>query len=54
MSAPSPELPEDQIRTEWLHHRYHAPSDDVNQPVDLAAAGLYEDIVREPDHFRGQ
>jgi Zn-dependent M28 family amino/carboxypeptidase len=30
----------------WLTNRYHAPSDDLQQPVDLAAAGLYEDVVR--------
>jgi hypothetical protein len=41
-----PGTPEDQTKSEWLHHRYHAPSDDLNQPVDLGSAGLYEDIVR--------
>jgi Zn-dependent M28 family amino/carboxypeptidase len=41
-----PGSPEDKIHTEWLHHRYHAPSDDLDQPVDLGTAGLYEDIVR--------
>jgi Zn-dependent M28 family amino/carboxypeptidase len=30
---------------EWLTYRYHAPSDDVNQPVDLHSAALYEEIV---------
>ena len=39
--------PEEQINKQWLHDRYHAPSDDLNQPVDLAAAGKYEDIVRD-------
>ena len=29
----------------WLTTRYHAPSDDLNQPVDLQAAALYEEIV---------
>jgi Zn-dependent M28 family amino/carboxypeptidase len=38
--------PEQKIFKEWLTHRYHAPSDDVNQPVDLGAAALYEEIVR--------
>jgi len=33
--------------TEWLRHRYHAPSDDLAQPVDLGAAAGYEAIVRE-------
>ena len=32
---------------DWLTNRYHAPSDDINQPVDLSAAALYEEIVRE-------
>jgi Zn-dependent M28 family amino/carboxypeptidase len=41
-----PGTPDDQVKLDWLHHRYHAPSDDLTQPVDLAAAGLYEDIVR--------
>jgi Zn-dependent M28 family amino/carboxypeptidase len=31
---------------DWLTHRYHAPSDDTSQPVDLGAAGLYESVVR--------
>jgi Zn-dependent M28 family amino/carboxypeptidase len=45
--APDPGAPE-QVRLfrYWLTHRYHAPSDDTSQPVDLAAAGLYEDVVR--------
>ena len=38
--------PEQQIFKDWLTQRYHAPSDDPNQPVDLAAAGKYEEIVR--------
>ena len=39
--------PEQKIFKDWLTHRYHAPSDDVNQPVDLSAAALYEAIVRQ-------
>jgi len=38
--------PEEKIFNEWLTTRYHAPSDDANQPVDLQAAALYEEIVR--------
>lgn len=34
------------IHKDWLTHRYHAPSDDANQPVDLPAAAQYEEIVR--------
>jgi Zn-dependent M28 family amino/carboxypeptidase len=38
--------PEQKIFKDWLTNRYHAPSDDVNQPVDLQAAAMYEEIVR--------
>ena len=37
--------PEAAIHKQWLTQRYHAPSDDINQPVDLAAAGKYEDVM---------
>jgi hypothetical protein len=36
-----------QVQKDWLTHRYHAPSDDLNQPVDLATAGKYETILRD-------
>jgi Zn-dependent M28 family amino/carboxypeptidase len=39
--------PEQKIFKDWLTNRYHAPSDDVNQPVDLKAAALYEEITRQ-------
>ena len=29
----------------WLKDRYHVPSDDVNQPVDKAAAGSFNALV---------
>jgi Zn-dependent M28 family amino/carboxypeptidase len=38
---------EQHIFKEWLTNRYHAPSDDLAQPIDLGSAGLYEDIVRQ-------
>jgi Zn-dependent M28 family amino/carboxypeptidase len=38
--------PEQAIFKNWLTQRYHAPSDDLDQPVDLAAAGKYEEIVK--------
>lgn len=38
--------PEQQIFKDWLTNRYHAPSDDLNQPVDLQAAAKYEEIIR--------
>ncbi|MBV9624868.1 MAG: M28 family peptidase [Acidobacteria bacterium] len=41
-----PGSPQRAVFKEWLTHRYHAPSDDLNQPVDLAAAAKYEEIVR--------
>ena len=45
--APDPDSPEQKkLFKDWLTYRYHAPSDDVNQPVDLAAAAKYEEIVR--------
>lgn len=44
--APEPNSPEVKIFKDWLTQRYHAPSDDVDQPVDLPAAAKYEEIVR--------
>jgi len=41
-----PGTPEQAIFKAWLTKRYHAPSDDLNQPVDLGAAALYEEITR--------
>ena len=38
--------PEQKIFKDWLTNRYHAPSDDVNQPVDLQAAAGYEEFTR--------
>ncbi|HYY69297.1 MAG TPA: M28 family metallopeptidase [Terriglobales bacterium] len=34
------------LHKQWLTNRYHAPSDDVKQPVDLSAAAAYEEVVR--------
>ncbi|HEY4843080.1 MAG TPA: M28 family metallopeptidase [Terriglobales bacterium] len=44
--APQPGTPEGKLFQDWFTQRYHAPSDDVNQPVDLATAAKYEEIVR--------
>jgi Zn-dependent M28 family amino/carboxypeptidase len=41
-----PGAPEEKILKDWRTERYHAPSDDANQPVDLAAAAGYEEVVR--------
>ena len=44
----APTTPEQkQMYRDWRAHRYHAPSDDLDQPVDLEAAGKYEDIIRQ-------
>ena len=42
----APDSPEAATEKKWLTERYHAPSDDLDQPVDLAAAGKFEDIVQ--------
>ena len=34
--------PEEATFHAWLKNRYHAPSDDVDQPVDKAAAGTFD------------
>jgi Zn-dependent M28 family amino/carboxypeptidase len=41
-----PGSPEQDIFKEWRTNRYHAPSDDLNQPVDLQTAATYEEIIR--------
>jgi Zn-dependent M28 family amino/carboxypeptidase len=30
---------------EWVHERYHAPSDDLNQPVDKEGAAKFEGVL---------
>ncbi len=37
--------PEEAISKKWLAERYHAPSDDVNQPVDLTAAADFNHLI---------
>jgi Zn-dependent M28 family amino/carboxypeptidase len=45
--APDPNSPEQkQVFRDWLTHRYHAPSDDLDQPVDLSSAAQYEEVIR--------
>ena len=41
-----PNTPEAAIAQKWTAERYHAPSDDVHQPVDLQAADTFVDVVR--------
>src|SRR5580698_5199652 len=40
-----PGSPEETTAKNWLQNRYHAPSDDLNQPVDLAAAAKFNRIL---------
>ena len=40
-----PGTPEENVFQAWLRDRYHAPSDDTNQPVDLVAAARFERVV---------
>jgi Zn-dependent M28 family amino/carboxypeptidase len=42
-----PGTPEAEIARKWTAERYHAPSDDLQQPVDLSAADKYVDVLRE-------
>ncbi len=45
--APDPNSPEqEKIFRDWLTNRYHAPSDDLAQPIDFSAAAQYEEIIR--------
>jgi Zn-dependent M28 family amino/carboxypeptidase len=36
---------EEQIQKAWLAQRYHAPSDDLQQPVDVQAAARYNRLI---------
>ncbi len=38
--------PEEKIAKNWLKDRYHAPADDLKQPVDLECAARFDDLVR--------
>ena len=40
-----PGSPEQKIFDNWYKERYHGPADDVNQPVDAAAAAQFNDIL---------
>jgi Zn-dependent M28 family amino/carboxypeptidase len=41
-----PGSPEAAVIKTWRTERYHAPSDDANQPVNLATAASYEEVIR--------
>ncbi|HLX42341.1 MAG TPA: M20/M25/M40 family metallo-hydrolase [Bryobacteraceae bacterium] len=36
---------EERIAKDWLKNRYHAPADDLEQPVDMAAAARFDRIL---------
>lgn len=40
-----PGSPEEKKAKDWLRDRYHAPSDDLNQPVDKEAAARYNRVM---------
>jgi hypothetical protein len=37
--------PEEKIRRDWVRTRYHKPSDDLDQPIDTAAAALFNHVI---------
>lgn len=41
-----PDSPEEAIDRQWFKERYHAPGDDLTQPVDFGAMGLYAELVQ--------
>ena len=41
-----PGSPEAAALKSWRTERYHAPSDDADQPVNLATAAAYEEVIR--------
>ena len=40
-----PGTPEEALEKAWRANRYHAPSDDLQQPVDLEAAARYNRLI---------
>jgi Zn-dependent M28 family amino/carboxypeptidase len=42
-----PGSPEEKIQKQWISTRYHAPSDDLAQPVDRQAASEFNAMVAE-------
>ena len=37
--------PEAAIAAAWTHDRYHAPSDDLDQPIDRGAAAAFTSLI---------
>jgi Zn-dependent M28 family amino/carboxypeptidase len=42
-----PDSPEQKIFNDWIHNRYHSPSDDLNQPIDKVAAAQFTQILAQ-------
>lgn len=43
----TPDSPEEKIFNDWVKTRYHRPSDDLQQPVDKAAAAQFTSFLAE-------
>lgn len=43
----APGSPEEKMQKEWIRTRYHAPSDDLQQPVDFEAAVTFNRLVTQ-------
>jgi Zn-dependent M28 family amino/carboxypeptidase len=41
----APGSPEEKMKKDWLTNRYHAPSDDADQPVDQVAAARFNQLI---------
>jgi hypothetical protein len=41
----APGSPEAKVMSDWLRERYHAPSDDLQQPVNIEAAVTFNRLV---------
>jgi Zn-dependent M28 family amino/carboxypeptidase len=42
-----PDSPEEKTFNDWVKIRYHKPSDDLNQPVDKAAAAQFTSLLAQ-------
>jgi hypothetical protein len=39
--------PQEKIRKDWVRDRYHKPSDDLSQPIDVAAAAKFDRVIAD-------
>jgi hypothetical protein len=40
-----PGSPDEKTRRDWVRDVYHKPNDDLNQPVDAAAAAQFNHVI---------